>query len=126
MYTENLMETFVVAKNAGGMKDADVVGEAGNMKCGDIMKLFLKVNKEGIITDAKFKTFGCVAAIVSTDVACDLIRGKTLNQALELTNEDILKIMGEVPKQKIHCSFMACNAIHDAVKKYASQERNIM
>ena len=118
MYTEEIMEKFITAKNAGGMKDADAIGQAGNMKCGDIMKIFLKVDENHVITDAKFKTFGCVAAIVCTDTACDLVKGKSVYEALSVTNKHVLEIMGHVPRQKIHCSIMARQAIQAAVLDY--------
>lgn len=121
MYTEEIMQKFITAPNAGGMKDADAVGQAGNMKCGDIMKIFLKVDENNIITDAKFKTFGCVAAIVCTDTACDMVKGKSINDALEITNRQVIDMVGHVPKQKIHCSVMARQAIQAAVLDFKTK-----
>jgi len=124
MYNDEVMERFRAAKNAGNLRGANGKGEVGNVTCGDIMRLFILVDENGVITDAKFKTFGCVAAIVSTDIACDLIRGKTIKQALKITNKDVIAKMGDVPPQKIHCSVMAGEAIVAAVADYErGQER---
>ena len=122
MYNDKVMDIFKEAKNAGSIAGADGVGTAGNIKCGDIMKIYLKV-KDGTITDAKFKTFGCVSAIASTSVACDMIKGKTVEEALKITNKDVLKALGgELPTQKIHCSVLAQEAIAAAVADYHKRE----
>ena len=117
MYSKKVLEIFKQPKNVGIIKNASGAGQVGNAKCGDIMKIYIKVENE-VITDAKFKTFGCVAAIVSTDIACDKIKGLTIDEALNVTNEDILKEMGEVPTNKIHCSVLAKEGIEEAVKDY--------
>jgi len=117
MYSKKVMDIFKEPKNVGIIKNASGVGQVGNAKCGDIMRIYLKV-ENGVILDAKFKTFGCVAAIVSTDIACDKLKGKTLDEALKITNEDILKEMGEVPTNKIHCSVLAKEGIEEAIKDY--------
>jgi len=117
MYSKKVMDIFKEPKNVGIIKNASGVGQVGNAKCGDIMKIYLKV-ENGVILDAKFKTFGCVAAIASTDIACDKLKGKTIDEALKITNEDILKEMGEVPTNKIHCSVLAKEGIEEAVKDY--------
>ena len=117
MYSKKVMDIFKEPKNVGLIKNASGVGQVGNAKCGDIMKIYLKV-ENGVILDAKFKTFGCVAAIASTDIACDKLKGKTIDEALKITNEDILKEMGEVPTNKIHCSVLAKEGIEEAVKDY--------
>ena len=121
MYSDKVIEIFKTAKNAGTMRGADAIGSVGNMSCGDIMKLYLKIEK-GIITDAKFKTFGCVSAIASCDVACDLLKGKTLDDALKITNKDVLDVLGQIPAQKIHCSIMAQEAIEAAIKDFHKRE----
>jgi len=118
MYTEQAIERFKNAKNAGSLKGANAKGEVGNVQCGDVMKLYLRVGEGEVIEDAKFKTFGCVAAIISTDAVCDLIRGKTLEEARGVTNADVLSLIGEVPAQKIHCSVMAQEVIEAAIKDY--------
>ena len=104
------------------IKNADGVGTVGNPACGDIMKIYLKIENEKI-TDAKFKTFGCAAAISSSDVAMDLIKDKTVEQALKVTNKDVLAQLGELPPQKIHCSVLAQEAIHAAVEDYRKKQR---
>lgn len=121
MYSKKVLDIFKQPKNVGIIKNASGVGQVGNMKCGDIMKIYLKIEND-IVVDAKFKTFGCVAAIVSTDLACDKIKGLTIEDALKITNEDILKEMGEVPANKIHCSILAKEAIEEAVKDYRKKQ----
>ena len=117
MYSKKVLDIFKQPKNVGLIKNASGVGQVGNAKCGDIMRIYLKI-EDNIIVDAKFKTFGCVAAIVSTDIACDKLKGKTVEGALKITNEDILKEMGEIPTNKIHCSVLAKEGIEEAVKDY--------
>ena len=118
MYNEKVMEIFKNPKNMGDLKGANAVGQVGNMACGDIMKIFLKINDQEIIEDAKFKTFGCVAAIVSSSVACELVKGKTVEEALNFDNNDVMKEVGELPVHKIHCSVLAKEAIEEAIKNY--------
>jgi nitrogen fixation NifU-like protein len=120
-YTEKLLERFRNPKNAGEIKDADGVGEVGNLKCGDIMKLFIKV-KDGKIADAKFKTFGCAAAIASSDVLCDLAKGKSIDEALNIKSADIAKDIGPMPAIKLHCSVLGAEALHAAIKDYRSRQ----
>ncbi|MBE5745830.1 MAG: iron-sulfur cluster assembly scaffold protein [Clostridiales bacterium] len=124
MYSKKVLDIFKQPKNVGLIKNASGTGQVGNMKCGDIMKIYLKIEDEKVI-DAKFKTFGCVAAIVSTDIACDKIKGKTIEEALQISNEDILKEMGEVPTNKIHCSILAKEAIEEAVKDYRKKQEKL-
>jgi len=118
MYSKKVLAIFQNPKNAGGMKGANAIGKVGNAACGDIMKIYLKVNDEEVIEDARFKTFGCCAAIASTEVACDLIKGKKLEEALKVTNKDVFDVLGELPPQKIHCSVLAEEAIRAAVDNY--------
>lgn len=117
MYNEVVMSRFQNPRNAGIITSADGVGQVGNVRSGDIMKIYLRVEK-GIITNAKFKTFGGVAAIAATDVACDMIKGKTVEAALKITNQDILTLLGGLPEMKIHCTVLAQEVIADAVKDY--------
>ena len=124
MYSDKIIDIFKDAKNAGQIRGCDAIGSVGNMKCGDIMKFYLKLEK-GKITDAKFKTFGCVAAIASCDVACDLIKGKTLDEALKVTNKDVLAVLGQVPAAKVHCSVMAQEAIEAAAKDYNKRQAKL-
>lgn len=118
MYSKEIIERFKNPRNAGGLRGANGVGKVGNAACGDIMKVYLLVDDNGIIKDARFKTFGCCAAIASTDVACDLIKGKTLDEALQVTNKQVYDILGEMPPHKIHCSVLAEESIHAAVEDY--------
>jgi len=122
MYNEKVLRIFQESKNAGMIKGASGVGKVGNMKCGDIMKIYIAVDKNGVITDAKFKTFGCVSAIASTDVACDMIKGKTVDEALNVTNKDVLNFLGGLPTAKIHCSVLAQEAITAAVEDFHKQQ----
>jgi len=121
MYTENVIDRFTNPRNAGMIKNADGVGTVGNPTCGDIMKIYLKVENETIV-DAKFKTFGCAAAISSSDVAMDLIKGKTIEEALKVTNKDVLNELGELPPVKIHCSILAQEGIQAAVEDYRKKQ----
>lgn len=118
MYNEKVIEIFKNPHNVGELKDANAVGQVGNVSCGDIMKIFLKINEDEVIEDASFKTFGCAAAIVSSSIATDLIKGMTIKQALELDNDKIIDIAGGLPVHKVHCSVLAKEAIEDAVKNY--------
>jgi nitrogen fixation NifU-like protein len=122
MYNEKVFEIFNHPKNAGAIINADAVGKVGNPQCGDVMKIFLKIGENGVITEAKFKTFGCAAAIASSDITCDLIRGKTVDQALKLDNKDVVDALGGLPPQKIHCSVLAKEAVAAAIKDYHKQK----
>lgn len=118
MYNSKVMEIFKNPKNVGSLKGANGIGKVGNAACGDVMKIYLKINDNGIIEDAKFKTFGCAAAITSTSVATELIKGKTIEEALQLKNSEIIEYLGGLPAQKIHCSILAEEAIRAAVEDY--------
>jgi len=123
MYGEEVIKRFESPKNVGVLKGANAVGQIGNVQCGDIMRLYLLVDEKEVIENAKFKTFGCVAAIVSSDIMCDLIKGKTIEQALTIKNTDILSIMGDVPAQKVHCSIGAQEAFEAAVADYRKRQQ---
>lgn len=118
MYNEKVMDLFRTQKNAGALKGANAVGKAGNVTCGDIIKIYMTVDNKNVITDASFKTFGCVSAIAASSITCELVKGKTLEQALKLTNKEVVDALGGLPSQKIHCSVLAKEAIEDAVTKY--------
>lgn len=118
MYNEKVTEIFANPKNVGEMKDANAVGQVGNAACGDIMKLYLKINENDVIEDASFQTFGCAAAIVSSSVATEMIKGKTVEEALKLENQEILDYLGGLPTHKIHCSILAKEAIYSAIDNY--------
>ncbi len=122
MYNKKVMEIFQNPQNVGEIKGASGVGTVGNEACGDIMKLFLKIDENDVILEAKFKTFGCAAAIVSSSVATEMIKGKTVEEALKLTNEEILNIVGGLPDHKIHCSILAKEAIEKAVADYRKKQ----
>ena len=127
MYSKTVIDRFQNPRNAGGMHGANGIGEVGNAACGDIMKMYLKINDDGVIENAKFKTFGCCAAIASTDMACDLIKGKTIEEALKVTNKDVLDLLGELPPHKIHCSILAEESIRAAVQDYyARREKSAL
>lgn len=117
MYNEKVMEIFSNPKNVGKIENANAIGTVGNPSCGDIMKLYLLI-KDNKIEDAKFETFGCAAAIVSSSVATEMIKGKTVEEALNLNNNEIIEYLGGLPAQKIHCSVLAKEAIEEAIKYY--------
>ena len=116
-YNKKVMDHFLNPHNVGEIEDPDGVGEVGNPRCGDIMKMYLKI-KNNIIVDVKFKTFGCAAAIATSSVATDLIKGKNIEEALKISNRDVIKELGELPEIKIHCSVLAEEAIKEAIKDY--------
>jgi nitrogen fixation NifU-like protein len=116
-YTQKVLDRFQKPEFSGEMKNADAVGEVGNIRCGDIMRIYIKV-KDNKITDIKFKTYGCVAAIASTDFLCEIVKGKTLEEAEKVTGKDVVKKCGEIPPIKVHCSILAQNALRKAIKEY--------
>ena len=116
-YSEKVMEHFARPHNVGKIEDADGVGEVGNAKCGDIMKMYIKVN-DGIITDVKFNTYGCASAIATSSMATDMIKGKPISEALKLTNKAVVEALDGLPAVKIHCSVLAEEAIKAAIKDY--------
>ncbi len=117
MYSKKVMEHFANPHNMGELKDANAIGEVGNAQCGDIMRMYLKI-QDGVIQDASFKTFGCCAAIATSSVATDMIKGKTVNEALQLKNSDIVKALDGLPPVKVHCSVLAEQAIRQAIENY--------
>ena len=123
LYTETVMDHFTHPRNVGEIPDASGVGEVGNAKCGDIMKMYLKI-KDDRIEDAKFETFGCGSAIASSSMATELIKGKTVDEALAVTNKQVVDALGGLPAYKLHCSVLAEESIKAAVKDYY-QRNNI-
>ena len=117
LYSETVMDHFMNPRNVGEIENADGVGEVGNAKCGDIMKMYIKVDND-VITDVKFETFGCGSAIASSSMATEMIRGKTIEQALAVTNKQVVEELGGLPAHKLHCSVLAEEAIKSAVKDY--------
>ncbi len=118
MYSDKVMDHFTNPRNVGEIDKADGVGEVGNASCGDIMKIFLKVDDKGVIEDVKFKTFGCGAAIATSSMVTEMAIGKTLAEAEELTNEAVAEALDGLPSQKMHCSNLAADALHAAIKNY--------
>lgn len=123
MYNEKVLEVFQNPQNVGEIPDANGVGTVGNAACGDIMKVYLKI-ENNVIVDARFKTFGCAAAIASSSVATEMIKGKTVEDALKLKNSDVVEALEGLPPQKIHCSVLAEEAIAEAIKDYRSRIAN--
>jgi nitrogen fixation NifU-like protein len=121
MYTEKVMDHFSNPRNVGEIKDADGVGEVGNAKCGDIMRIYLKVDND-IITDVKFKTFGCGAAIATSSMVTEMVKGKSLDEALEISNQAVAEALGGLPPVKMHCSNLAADALHEAIKDYIAKK----
>ncbi len=122
MYNEKVMQEFAAPKNVGFIEDADGVGKVGNASCGDIMEISMKIDDSGIITDAKFRTFGCAAAIATSSVATQMIIGKHIDSALNITNSDVVETLEGLPPQKIHCSVLAEEAIKDAIADYKAKK----
>jgi nitrogen fixation NifU-like protein len=119
-YNEKVLEHFLNPKNMGEMEDASGVGTVGNVKCGDIMRVFLKI-EDDIITDAMFKTFGCGAAVATSSMATELVRGCTVTEALTITNKAVMDALGGLPPEKAHCSVLAEEALHAALWDYATK-----
>ena len=117
LYSEKVMDHFTNPRNVGRIEDADGIGEVGNARCGDIMKIYIKVN-DGVITDVKFNTFGCGSAIASSSMATEMIKGKPISEALQLTNKAVAEALDGLPAHKLHCSVLAEEAIRAAIKDY--------
>jgi len=117
-YSDEVMDHFMNPRNMGEIENASAIGEVGNPACGDVMRLFMKINDNGIIEDAKFKTFGCGAAIASSSMTTELLKGIHLEDALRLTNQNIVDKLGGLPPAKIHCSVMAEEAVESALRDY--------
>lgn len=118
LYTDTVMDHFMNPRNVGEIPDADGIGEVGNAKCGDIMKMYMKINDEGVIEDIKFKTFGCGAAIATSSMATEMVKGKTVEEALAITNKQVVDALGGLPAHKLHCSVLAEESIKSAIKDY--------
>ena len=118
LYSEKVMDHFRNPRNVGQIEDADGVGEVGNAKCGDIMRMYLKIDENQVITDVKFNTFGCGSAIATSSMATELIKGKTVKEALDLSNKAVVEALDGLPVHKLHCSVLAEQAVRAAVKDY--------
>lgn len=121
LYSEKVMDHFTNPRNVGEIEDADGIGEVGNAKCGDIMKMFLKIDN-GVITDIKFKTFGCGAAVATSSMATEMIKGRKLEDALKLTNKAVVEALDGLPDSKLHCSVLAEQALKAAVSDYYKRQ----
>ena len=119
-YSEKVMDHFANPRNVGEIENADGIGEVGNSKCGDIMKMYIKVEND-VITDVKFKTFGCGAAIATSSMATEMVKGKTIYEALKITNKAVMEALDGLPPVKVHCSLLAEEAIHAALWDYAQK-----
>ena len=123
LYSEKVMQMFRDSKHYGKIENADGLGKVGNPKCGDVMWIYIKVD-EGIITDAKFETFGCVAAIATSSMAIDMVKGKQVDEALQLTNKAVAEALDGLPPEKMHCSLLAEEGIKSAIEDYQARQKN--
>ena len=121
MYSEKVMDHFQHPRNVGEIENASGVGTVGKAKCGDIMRMYLDIDDNGVIQDCKFKTFGCGAAVATSSMATELVKGKTIQQALEVTNKAVMEALDGLPPVKVHCSLLAEEAIHAALWDYAEK-----
>ena len=125
IYSEKVMDHYANPRNVGEIEDANGVGEVGNAKCGDIMKMYLKI-EDNTIKDVKFKTFGCGAAIATSSMATEMVKGKTVDEALALTNKAVMEALDGLPPVKVHCSLLAEEAIHAALWDYAQKNHIVI
>ncbi len=125
MYTEKVMDHFMHPRNVGEIENASGTGTVGNAKCGDIMRIFLDIDENQVIRDAKFKTFGCGAAIATSSMATEMVIGKTVQEALKVTNKAVMEALDGLPPVKVHCSLLAEEAVHAALWDYA-QKNNLV
>ncbi|MDD6195097.1 MAG: Fe-S cluster assembly scaffold protein NifU [Lachnospiraceae bacterium] len=120
-YSEKVMDHFTNPRNVGELEDASGVGTVGNAKCGDIMRMYLSIDDAGVVTDAKFKTFGCGAAVATSSMATELVKGKTVQEAMNVTNKAVMEALDGLPPVKVHCSLLAEEAIHAALWDYSKK-----
>lgn len=118
MYNEKVVDYFMHPRNAGRLEDANGVGEVGNPTCGDVMKIYLKINEREVIEDVSFETFGCAAAIATSSMITELVKGKTISEAVKITNKDLVEELGELPPAKLHCSLLAQEGVEAAIADY--------
>lgn len=121
MYSEKVIDHFMHPRNVGEIENASGVGTVGNAKCGDIMRMYFDIDDNGVITDVKFKTFGCGAAVATSSMATELVKGKTVQEALAVTNKAVMEALDGLPPVKVHCSLLAEEAIHAALWDYAEK-----
>ena len=122
MYSDKVMEHFANPRNVGDLTDANAIGEVGNSRCGDIMKIYMKIEND-VITDVRFKTFGCGAAVATSSMATELVKGKTIQEALEVTNKAVAEALDGLPPEKMHCSVLAEQGIKAAIDNYLSNSK---
>jgi len=122
VYNEKVIDYFMHPRNVGNMEDPSGVGEVGNAKCGDVMKIYLDVDENEVIRDVKFETFGCAAAIATSSMATEMVKGKTIDEALKITNKDVASELGGLPPEKLHCSLLAEEALQAAVENYRARK----
>ena len=122
MYSKKVMDHFMSPRNVGEIKDADGIGEIGNPVCGDMMTFYIKV-KDNKLDDVKFKTFGCGAAIAVSSMVSEMAKGKTLDEALKISNKNVAKELGGLPKNKLHCSNLGADALHKAIENYQKKQK---
>jgi nitrogen fixation NifU-like protein len=123
MYSDKVMEHFMNPRNVGEIEDADGIGEVGNPVCGDMMTFYIKVDDQGRLSDVKYKTFGCGAAIAVSSMISEMAKGKTLEEALKITREDVAQELGGLPKNKMHCSNLGADALHKAIQDYLEKRK---
>ncbi len=126
MYSEKVMDHFNHPRNVGEIENASGVGTVGNAKCGDIMRMYFEIDQQGVIRDVKFKTFGCGAAIATSSMATELVKGKTVQEALTVTNQAVMEALDGLPPVKVHCSLLAEEAIHAALWDYAEKNHIVI
>ena len=126
MYSEKVMDHFNNPRNVGEIEDASGVGTVGNAKCGDIMRMYLDIDDAGVIQDVKFKTFGCGAAVATSSMATELVKGKTVEEAMKVTNRAVMEALDGLPPVKVHCSLLAEEAIHAALWDYAEKNHIVI
>ncbi|MDR3332636.1 MAG: Fe-S cluster assembly scaffold protein NifU [Synergistaceae bacterium] len=125
MYNEKVVDYFMHPRNVGEIPDASGVGEVGNPRCGDVMKIYLDVDSNDVIRDVKFETFGCAAAIATSSMATEMVKGLTIDDALKITNKDVAGELGGLPPQKLHCSLLAEEALRAAIENYKQKKSGI-
>jgi nitrogen fixation NifU-like protein len=125
MYNEKVIDYFMNPRNVGALAEANGVGEVGNPRCGDVMKIYLDVDENEVIKDVKFETFGCAAAIATSSMATEMVKGMTLDEALKITNKDVAGELGGLPPQKLHCSLLAEEALRAAILDYRNRKSSI-
>lgn len=122
MYTQKVMDHFMNPRNVGEIENADGVGEVGNAKCGDIMRIYLDIDGD-VIKDVKFKTFGCGAAVATSSMVTEMVKGKTIQEAMQVTNAAVAEALDGLPPAKMHCSNLAADALHEAIKDYQNKQK---